>query len=108
MESKVEAKVVVHAKTELAQDEVTEPLKRAKTDHSLLSFVPPVKPKAGKIYIHSHSENPDRKSLVKNPAIFMALSLSVNTLYYKRSNLLIQMNFKPVLPQQFSRYCTMV
>ena len=65
-------------KKALAQDEIMELLRPAETDPLLVNFLPPIMPKAGEIYIYSHGDNPDRKGMVNNSAIRLALNLCVD------------------------------
>ena len=57
----MEAKAVVHAEKELTVEEVLAITKRAESDSSLVSLVPPVKPKAGDVFVYSHAGNRDRR-----------------------------------------------
>ena len=64
----MEAKVFVRAEKELALEEVLSIIKRGESDPSLVSLAPPVKPKAGDVFVYSHADNPDRKGLVNRTA----------------------------------------
>ena len=65
----MEAKAVVHAEKELTVEEVLAITKRAESDSFLVSLVPPVKPKAGVVFVYSHAGNRDRKGLVNHSNI---------------------------------------
>ena len=69
--------MVVHAAKELALEEILRIMSHAESDSSLVSLVPPVKPKAGDVFVYSHGDNRDRKDLVNHTNI-LRLKLCIN------------------------------